>query len=240
MSAPTNDVYAWSKATPWSLGRIAIARSPRVFLWGPPGVGKSHLTLSSPRPFFQVTLCEDQSVQELMGHFLPDGLQFRWHDGPGALAMRAGALLVLNEISRASGAVLDFLLAVLDSGDVGAVALPSGEQLRAAPGFSVIATSNSSPETLDPALRSRFEVEVCLPVPNPALIAALNRPFGGLGDALAASFQDPERALDPRKVLGFVRFVTMGVPTRQAAVLSFGDRAPDVMAALSAHGVVLP
>jgi MoxR-like ATPase len=238
-TAKSIDVYSWSNATPWSLARTAIERSPRVFLWGPPGIGKSHLTVVGHRTFHQVTMCEDQTVQELVGHYLPDGQRFRWHDGPVALAMRGGALLVLNEIGRASGAVLDFLLGVLDSREVSAVALPSGEHLRPAPGFTVVATSNSSPEPLDPALRSRFGVEVYLPAPNPALVAAVNREVRGLGDALAASFEDPVRALDPRRVIELARLVKCGVPPRVSAALCFGDRAPDVLAALSARGVIL-
>lgn len=233
------DVYAWSNATPWSLAGVALEHSTRVFLWGPPGVGKSYITLAGRKQPFQVTLCEDQTMQELIGHYVPDGRRFQWHDGPVALAMRSGSVLVLNEIGRASGAVLDFLLGVLDSREVSGVALPSGERLVPAPGFSVVATSNNSPQALDPALRSRFEVEIHLPAPNPALVESLNRRVRGLGDALAASFEDPARALDPRKVMALVGLLKRGVPPRQAAALCFGDRAPDVAAALGARGVVL-
>ena len=239
MAVNSHDVFHWAGTTPWHLARVALDSSSRVFFWGPPGVGKSYLTLNAGRACFQVTLCDDQTVQELIGHYLPRGQEFRWHDGPVALAMRQGARLVLNEIGRASGAVQDFLLAVLDGQGVNTVALPTGEQLQASAGFTVVATSNSPPETLDPALRSRFDAEVHLPSPNPMLIATLNQEFRGLGEALADSFKDPSRALDPRKLLAVVRLIKSGVASRQAAALCFGDRAPDLMAALRARGIQL-
>lgn len=240
MSSNTRDVYTWANATPWSLARVAVDSSPRVFLWGPPGVGKTFLTATAGRPCYSVTLCDDHTVQELIGHYLPEGRVFRWHDGPVALAMREGVLLVLNEIGRASGAVQDFLLGVLDSREAGGVALPTGERLLAAPGFAVVATSNSSADVLDPALRSRFDVEVHLPMPNPALVATLNLQVRGLGDALADSFTDPARALDPRRLLALVRLLEQQVPVRSAAAMCFGAQAPDLLAALSARGVRLP
>ena len=162
MDRNIRDVYVWANTTPWSLARAALQSSARVFLWGPPGVGKSYLTASAGRSPFSVTLCDDHTVQELVGHYLPEGHVFRWHDGPVALAMRHGAMLVLNEVGRASGAVQDFLLGVLDSREAGGVALPSGERLLGGAGFAVVATSNTAPDTLDPALRSRFEVEIHL------------------------------------------------------------------------------
>jgi len=233
------DVYAWANTTPWALARTALRSSARVFLWGPPGVGKSFLTTAAGRAVYVVTLCDDQTVQELVGHYLPDGRVFRWHDGPVALAMREGAVLVLNEIVRASGAVQDFLLGVLDGREAGGIALPSGDRLLAAPRFAVVATSNTGPDALDAALRSRFDVEIHLSLPNPELITVLNLEVRGLGDALADSFADPTRAIDPRKLLAMVRLVRQGIALRAAAAMCFGANAPDLLAALSARGVIL-
>ena len=117
------------------------------------------------------------------------------------------------------------------------MSLPTGEALVPAEGFSVIGTSNSPPEDLDPALRSRFEVEIHLPEPAPAIVARMNQSAVGLGEALADSYRDPQHSLDPRKLLSFVSLRKAGVPSRQAALMVFGQRAPDVMAALSARGV---
>jgi MoxR-like ATPase len=224
-------------ASAWDLADTALASSNRLYLWGPPGVGKSYLAVKSGQAPVQVTFSEDLTVQELIGHYMPEGGVFRWHYGPISQAMRDGALLILNEIARASGAVQDFLLGVLDNAEVASIALPTGEKLRPARGFCVVATSNTSPESLDPALRSRFEVEIHLTEPNPAIITNLNQSLRGLGEALKDSFKDPSRALDPRKLRAFMSLIRSGVLARPAALMTFGDQAPDLMAVLTARGI---
>jgi MoxR-like ATPase len=175
-----------------------------------------------------------------MGHWVPDRVEWHFHLGPVSRAYQDGRVLVLNEIGRASGSVQDFLLGVLDNRDVASLALPSGELLTPANGFKVVGTSNTSPDQLDPALRSRFEAEIHLSVPNTALVEELDRHCHGLGGALADSYLDPARALDPRRVASFVNLLGDNVPVRQAALLTLAERAPDFLAALQARGVRLP
>ncbi|MBM3736382.1 MAG: AAA family ATPase [Acidobacteria bacterium] len=225
--------------SPWTLAEKALGRLGRIYLWGPPGVGKSFLAAKAAPNRFQLTLSDDHTVQELMGHYVPDGTVFRWHEGPVCQAFREGCPLVLNEIGRASAAVQDFLLGVLDSHDVARITLPSGAHLRPSPGFSVIATSNSPPDELEAALRSRFEAEIHVGRPHPDLCALLEAELPGLGEALDDSFNDPERALDPRRLLSFAGLRRANLPAREAACLAFGERAPDVIAALSARGLKL-
>jgi MoxR-like ATPase len=227
-------------ASVWKLAELAVSMLSRVFLWGPPGVGKSYLAFHASSSPVQVTLAEDLTVQELMGHWIPDRVEWHFHLGPIARAYRDGRVLVLNEIGRSSASVQDFLLGVADSRDVASLALPNGELLTPAKGFKVIGTSNTSPDQLDPALRSRFEAEIHLPVPNSSLVEELDRRCQGLGGALADSYLDPQRALDPRRVASFLNLVCHAVPVRQAAVLTFGERAPDILSALQARGVRLP
>lgn len=229
----------WARADPWILAAMAVKIRERVFLHGPPGVGKSHLASRDGQPI-SITLSEDVSVQELMGHYIPTGAEWSFHYGPVSIAFKEGRLLVLNEIGRASGPVRDFLLVILDNPDVARLTLPSGETLRPAPGFKVIATSNTPLAELEHALRSRFQAEVHLPSPHPEIIRKLDRQYPRLGQALADSFKDPERALDPRRVMSFAEMLQEGIPLKQAAVLAFGDAAPDVLAAFSAAGVKFP
>ena len=227
-------------ASVWALAEVAVAKLSRVFLWGPPGVGKSYLALRTGISPVQVTLAEDLTVQELMGHWVPDRVEWHFHLGPVSRAYQDGRILVLNEIGRASGSVQDFLLGVLDSCEVASLALPNGACLTPAEGFKVVGTSNTSPDQLDPALRSRFEAEIHLSVPNTALVEELDRRCQGLGGALADSYLDPERALDPRRVMSFIDLLSQAVPARQAALLTLAERTPDFLAALQARGVKLP
>lgn len=233
------DLFKWAGVpTAWDLVELALAGgATRVFLWGPPAVGKSYAALGFGKTPLQVTLNEDLCVPDLCGHWVPSGFKFVWHDGPVCRAVRSGMPLVLNEVGRASGAVQDFLLGVLDHPMVCRLTLPSGETLTPAPGFVVIATSNSGPEALDPALKSRFEAIVHLSSPAPGLVQKLNTALPGLGDALLDSFKDPGRALDARNLEAFLTLRASGLRSEQASLLIFGEAAPDVLAALRARGV---
>ena len=226
-------------ADAWELAKKAIDTCTRMLIVGPPGVGKSYAAVRAGDTYYQVTLSEDLTWQELMGHYVPKGTVFVWHDGPVAQAMREGAILVLNEVGRASSAVLDGLLGVLDDPEVCCVSLPTGENLKPAKGFRVIATSNSGPETLDVALQDRFEVMVSLAVPNPALIKRLNSAKAGLGDAIANSYASGESAISPRRALSFVAFMKAGHNAKVAAVMAFGAKASDFLNALTASGVTV-
>jgi MoxR-like ATPase len=234
------NLWQWAGVNnPWSVAELAVRSLRSVYLWGPPGVGKSFVAASVWPNRYQVTLCDDLTVQEMMGHYVPKGAEFRWHEGPVCKAFREGGALVLNEVGRASAPVQDFLLGVLDGADVARITLPSGEHIRPASGFRVVATSNSAPDLLEPALRSRFQAEINLSTPHPDLCAELERGAPGLGKAVADSFADPERAIDPRRALSFLSLRRSNMAPREAACLAFGDRAPDVFAALSAAGINL-
>lgn len=96
-------------------------------------------------------------VDDVVGTFQPkpEG-GFTWVDGPWSRAMRHGIPLVINEISECSPDVKTALHAFCDR--PAAYTLPTGERLKAAPGYGVVATSNFAPDTLPPGVFARFDI----------------------------------------------------------------------------------
>lgn len=210
----------------WHDFEIAAANLYRINLWGPTGVGKTFgaIQLRQPSETLSITLSEDIVAQELMGHYIPEGNQFKWHDGPVTTAFRTGMNVVVNELGRASSAVKDMFLGVLDNPEVARLTLPTGESVKPDSNFRVIATSNSSPEELDPALADRFEANILVQGPHPKLIAFIDKKIPGLGTSVAATYARgrKEEIVSPRLALTFIRLSEAGVGLEDAARVAFG------------------
>lgn len=208
-----------------------------VYIWGPPGVGKSHESRVAlleagvdNEKVYQVTLAEDLTIQELIGHFVPNGDRFVWNDGPITRALKDGALII-NEIQRASASVQDYLLGVLDSTSVRQIDLPNGGRVVGHENFRVIATSNTGPEDLDEALADRFDVFVEVKTPSPGVIKVLNDGQEGLGDFVANSYSDPARAISPRRALAYLNLKAVA-DEEQAARMAFNHRSEEFLMAM--------
>lgn len=147
-----------------------------VFVWGPPGAGKTYAALNFgvQGGVCPVTLTEDTPTAELRGFYRPVGRDLAWNDGPVTTAMRAGSRLVLNELTHASPEVFSFLHPILEHVETACVTLPTGEVVRPAPGFQVVATSNQGPEDLPFALRDRFDCILEVQDPHPDALARLS------------------------------------------------------------------
>lgn len=99
---------------------------------------------------------------------------FEWHDGPLVEAMKAGDVLLLDEISLADDSVLERLNSVLEPARTVVLAEKGGENVedslvQAASDFRLIATMNPGGDygkkELSPALRNRF-TEIWVPPVN--------------------------------------------------------------------------
>jgi hypothetical protein len=148
-----------------------------VLIFGRPGTGKTHAGLRFGRVgkgVYTVTLTEEVTAAEVRGHWIFKGGDAIWHDGPFVRAMREGARLVINEISNASADVLQLLFLVLESPETAVLTLPSGETVRPAPGFHVVATDNLPPDRLPEALRDRFQCVLEITRPHPDALAGLS------------------------------------------------------------------
>lgn len=228
-----------SVTTCWDLAEAAAPAASRILLWGPRGVAKSRwaqdLLRQSHKSISQCSLNEDIAVQELLGHYVPKGSNFEWHDGPVMQAYRGGHGLVVNEIGRASGAVQDMFLAVMDDAAVSMISLPTGENVKPGAKFQVIATSNASPDAMDEALQDRFDAIIAINQPHPALIKHLETECEGLGTIIHRSYQDAQRSISPRRALAFISFTKGGMKEDIAAALAFGARGKDVLVALKSN-----
>lgn len=219
----------------WPLIDAVIGVTNRVLLYGPPGTGKSYAAsrggLRPEQQVFIITLTDETPGAELRGHYVPREGSFVWQDGPAVMAWRTGGRLVVNEIQRASGDVLGLLLAITDDNDVAAMTLPTGELVRPAPGFSIVATMNGKPsDHLDEAIRSRFPVTIEVDTIHPDAIKQLpnelRKPANSSLDA------EDNRRVTIRSWAAFaaLRKVTDEATAAQAV---FGDSAADVLNAIA-------
>ena len=172
----------------WELVRLVLECMwvRTVFIYGPPGTGETFAGLHIGRVdmgVYCVTLTVETSAAELRGHFIFKGGDAVWHDGPFVRAMREGKRLVVNELTNASADVLAILFPVLESPETAELTLPSGETVRPAPGFHVVATDNHAPDRLPEALRDRFVAFLRVTQPHPDALAGLDDDLRELAEA---------------------------------------------------------
>lgn len=196
----------------WDLvRRVLEAECVRhVYLYGPPGVGKTHCAIHQGRrggAFYAITLTEETPASELRGHWTPRGNEFVWMDGPVVRAMREGSLVVLNELLHASEDALSFLYPVLEHASTARVTLPTSETVVPAPGFRVIVTENRPPTDLSAALRDRFDVVLEIDEPHPDALSALSPELREAARRSVALDEERRLSVRPFLVLDLLRHV---------------------------------
>lgn len=165
-----------------------------VFVSGLSGNGKTMMVeqvcAKLKREFMRVNITPETDEDDLIGGFrLIDG-ETRWYDGPVLQAMKSGAILCLDEIDRGSNKLM-CLQGILEGKPI--FVKKTGETVRPAPGFNVIATANTKgkgDETgrfmaatiLDDAFLERFPITVEQEYPSTAVEGKiLTRVFDSLG-----------------------------------------------------------
>lgn len=178
-----------------------------IFLWGPPGIGKSYMAYRcglAGREVFSISLTPETPAAELRGFWMPKGDQFSWQDGVFIDAMRKGARVVINEIGHASHDVMAILHPILESRKTAQLTLPNLETVSPADGFQVVCTDNLSIDQLPEALRDRFDSVLHVDQPHPDSLASLS---ADLREAALRTFDlESERAVSIRGWLSVQAF----------------------------------
>jgi len=150
------------------LALAVISCGRHLLLEGPVGVGKTTVALAVCQHLARSTIRIDgderYTENKLTGWFDPPLVMKSGYSeesffaGPVVRAMREGSILFINELNRMPESVQNVLLPALDEG---LLLLPRIGQVRAAPGFQVVATQNPveyiATGHLSEALKDRFE-----------------------------------------------------------------------------------
>ena len=148
-----------------------IQAGRNVLLEGPVGVGKTHLALAITgelgRKVFRIDGDSRYSEQKLSGWFDPPTVIKKgftaaaFVNGPLVEAMMCGGVLFINELNRLPEGVQNVLLPAIDEK---MIQVPRLGEVRAKPGFLVIATQNPkefvATSHLSEAILDRFELVV--------------------------------------------------------------------------------
>ena len=161
----------------WEVAEAIIGISPRVLLRGKPGTGKTYhaatAAVEEDQKVYQITMTEETPAAEIRGHYIIKDGEYVWSDGPAIMAWREGARLVINEIDRASEDCMSLMYAILDDPGFAQLTLPTGETVRPADGFQIVATMNGVPEDLPDALQDRLPVDIEITDVHPKAIERL-------------------------------------------------------------------
>lgn len=219
----------------WTAVETVIQKSRLTILYGPPGTGKTTAALNAAKlaglTVFNVTLTDETPAAELRGHFIPQGTEWRWMDGPALSAFRDGGVLVLNEIDKGSLDTLDFLHGLLDDSGMAQMTLPNGETVFASPCFKCVATTNRTPNDLPEAIKDRLAAAVYIGSPHPDAIGSLPPDLQDAARQSAGNDPDENRPATLRrwKVYATLR-EECGEETAAQAV--FGHRWQEILDAL--------
>jgi MoxR-like ATPase len=154
-----------------SLVQACLEAGRNVLLEGPVGVGKTHLALAICQKLGKKTFRVDgdnrYSEQKLSGWFDPPTVikkgfgQDAFIPGPLVEAMESGGILFINELNRLPEGVQNVLLPAIDER---MIMVPRLGEIKAKPGFLVIATQNPkefvATSHLSEAILDRFELVV--------------------------------------------------------------------------------
>ena len=121
-----------------------------IFITGMSGNGKTlmvkEVCAKLKREFVRANITIETDEDDLLGGFRLMNGETVWHDGPVVMAMKRGALLLLDEIDLASNKIMA-LQPILEGSSIYLKKI--GKWVHPAPGFNVIATANTKGQGSD-------------------------------------------------------------------------------------------
>lgn len=168
-----------------------------VYISGLSGGGKSLMVEQAcaalKREYVRVQMSPETDESDLIGQMMLVDGSMSFKKGPVITAMERGSLLLIDEVDRASNKLLT-LQGVMEGKPV--LIKKTGEVVRPAPGFNVIATANtkgrgsddgrySAANIIDDAFMERFVITIDQPYPdiiNEKKIVNKHRELLGIND----------------------------------------------------------
>ncbi len=216
----------------------ADAAGSPVLLKGPTGCGKSRFVEAMAarlrRPLVTVACNDETSAHDLIGRWLVKGGDTVWQDGPVTRAVRAGAVLYLDEVAEAREDVIVVLHPLADHRrqlHIDRLDLT----LTAAPGFLLVASFNPGYRRglreLKPSTRQRF-VALDFDYPTEGVEAEIVAAESGVEPALAKRLVAVASKVRKLEELGLTetvstrllvtagKLIVAGVPPRRACAVA--------------------
>jgi len=217
-----------------TLAEAAYASRIPILLKGPTGCGKTrfieYMAWRLKRPLITVSCHDDLTASDLVGRYLITSNETVWLDGPLTRAVRAGAILYLDEIVEARRDTTVVIHPLADDRRI----LPiekRGELLQAPPEFMLALSYNPGYQSvlkeLKESTRQRF-IAIELRYPDAALESAIVATESGIDAAAAAKLVQLGRltrnlkgsGLDEgastRLLVHAAKLIQRGVPARTA------------------------
>tara|TARA_X000001388_G_scaffold77000_1_gene76010 strand:+ start:709 stop:1872 length:1164 start_codon:yes stop_codon:yes gene_type:complete len=173
-----------------------------IYISGPSGNGKTMMVeqvcANTGREYVRAQISPETDEDDLIGGFRLINGETVFQKGPVIKAMEKGCILLVDEIDRATNKIM-CLQGVLEGNPV--LLKKTGEVIKPAPGFNVIATANTkgrgssdgrytAATIIDDAFLERFVAAIDQPFPNPTIEKKIVKAHMLKFDALDETFLD--------------------------------------------------